>query len=587
MTLSPIAVLGLALLAPPVQDGAGGAPASPDSTYVRLLKSGRVPEDRQATILDVIARRGSAADLEYIFRRALEPGGFGPQVRLRVLEGLAEAAVTRKARPGGDLSGLEALIRPGGAVDDATRLAAIRLAGAWGLGSVGDDLAAIARDPTSTRAVQAAALDALATLGGPGRRDAIAALAAPGHPWEVRASAAAALARLDPEAALAPAVAVLADAQAHDDPAPLLAAFLSRQGGADRLAARLSESELSPDAAKLALRGLYALGRSDAPLVAELSRAAGLDAEVEPPDAARMQALLEEVASRGDPARGEEVFRRPDLSCSRCHALAGAGGGIGPDLSAVGASSPPDYLINSVLQPDQAIKEQYQTLVVLTEDGQIYQGIVADRDNERVVLKEATGERRTIPASEIEESREGGSLMPKGLANLMTHREFVDLIRFLSELGKPGPYAIRSTPTIQRWRALKGADPDLTPSRLPEPTSDAWLPVFAKVSGDLPSVEVAALTGGRVVFLQGDVDVLIPGRVLFRVEPAEGITAFFDGEPVAESGSFARDLARGRHTLTLRVDTAALAGAGVRVEVDRPQGATTQFTVVGGDAQGH
>ena len=33
--------------------------------------------------------------------------------------------------------------------------------------------------------------------------------------------------------------------------------------------------------------------------------------------------------------------------------------------------------------------------------------------------------------------------MPKGLANLMTRAEFLDLVRFLSELGKPGPYAIR------------------------------------------------------------------------------------------------------------------------------------------------
>ena len=40
--------------------------------------------------------------------------------------------------------------------------------------------------------------------------------------------------------------------------------------------------------------------------------------------------------------------------------------------------------------------------------------------------------------------------MPKGLTNTATRGELLDLVRFLSELGKPGPYALRPSPTIQR-----------------------------------------------------------------------------------------------------------------------------------------
>ena len=124
-------------------------------------------------------------------------------------------------------------------------------------------------------------------------------------------------------------------------------------------------------------------------------------------------------------------------------------------MSAIGQTSPPDYIINSILDPDQSIKEQYHTLVVQTSDGQVFQGIVTDKDDQRIVLKDATGAPRVVPVASIEDQKPGGSLMPKGLANLMTHAEFVDLVRFLSELGKPGPYAIRTTPTIQRWRVLE------------------------------------------------------------------------------------------------------------------------------------
>ena len=137
-----------------------------------------------------------------------------------------------------------------------------------------------------------------------------------------------------------------------------------------------------------------------------------------------------------------------------CHSLSKAGGDVGPDLSSIGQTSPPDYIINSILNPDQSIKEQYHTLVVLTSDGQVFQGIVTDKDDQRIVLKEATGATRAVPVASIEDQKPGGSLMPKGLANLMTRAEFVDLVRFLSELGKPGPYADPHDPSNP---ALEGA----------------------------------------------------------------------------------------------------------------------------------
>ena len=230
---------------------------------------------------------------------------------------------------------------------------------------------------------------------------------------------------------------------------------MNRQGGADVLAAALGRHAPPADSAKLALRAVYALGRADPALVATLSRAAGLSAETKPLTPTELNQLVAEVAAKGDPARGELIFRRADLNCMSCHSLTKAGGEVGPDLSAIGQTSPADYIINSILNPDQAIKEQYHTLVVQTSDGQVFQGIVTDKDDQRIVLKDATGAPRVVPVASIEDQKPGGSLMPKGLANLMTHAEFVDLVRFLSELGKPGPYAIRTTPTIQRWRVLK------------------------------------------------------------------------------------------------------------------------------------
>src|SRR5262249_49789260 len=52
------------------------AQPSSDSPMVRLLKSKRVPEDRQRTIVDLIGRRGSADDISYIYQQTLGADGF-------------------------------------------------------------------------------------------------------------------------------------------------------------------------------------------------------------------------------------------------------------------------------------------------------------------------------------------------------------------------------------------------------------------------------------------------------------------------------------------------------------------------------
>src|SRR5689334_20777044 len=46
---------------------------STESPMVKLLKSKRVPEDRQGTIVDLIGRRGTADDLAYIYQQTLAP----------------------------------------------------------------------------------------------------------------------------------------------------------------------------------------------------------------------------------------------------------------------------------------------------------------------------------------------------------------------------------------------------------------------------------------------------------------------------------------------------------------------------------
>jgi putative heme-binding domain-containing protein len=568
--------------------------SAPESPMVKLLKSGRVPEARLGSIVEMIGKRGSAGDIEYLFERLTTPNGFPPSIQERALDALAEAASNRNLRPKKNTEKLAAMLSADPKNASALlRTRAIRLAGLWKLETLADTLGAIAGAGTSEDAIRVEALDALAMIGGQAARSRVEALTEPSQPASTRILAVAALARLDIDAAAERAVPILAlPPDAARDLAPLLGAFLNRQGGADVLAAKLARHAPSPDAAKLALRTVYALGHADESLVAALSRAAGIAAEAKPLSPAELSQMVADVAAKGDPTRGESVFRRADLNCMSCHSVSKAGGEVGPDLSAIGQTSPPDYIINSILNPDQAIKEQYHTLVVQTSEGQVFQGIVTDKDEQRVVLKEATGASRVVPVAIIEDQKPGGSLMPKGLASLMTRPEFVDLVRFLSELGKPGPYAIRSIPTLQRWRVLKpvpealaGTIPDRTLFHDQIATADAgrWATVYAKVSGALPLLELVKLANSPVLYLQGEINVSNAGAIRLGLDSADGVRVWIDGEPIADGHvDEPVSLSAGRHAITVRIDTNSRRPGELKVELKKPAGSSAEFTVVGG-----
>jgi putative heme-binding domain-containing protein len=581
-------------LAPATVARAGDDSPAHQSALVKLLASGRVPAERQGALIEMIGKRGTAGDLLFLYERALLPKGFALPVRVRAFDALAAAALTRKLRPSEQLDKLIPLLQTP-ALPSETPLvkSAIRLAGLWKLEPAGDALLKIGESPKVDDMLRALAVEALAEIGGPAGRSRVELLLAPEQPVSTRLLAVAAFARLDLAAAAPRAAELLPRGAAQGrDLAPILAAFLNRQGGSDLLTAALEKHSLPADAAGRALRAVYSLGRSDPALVANLRRAAGLSNDLKPPTPGELAILVADVLAKGDPARGEAVFRRADLNCLSCHSLSKAGGDVGPDLSSIGQSSPPDYIASSILLPDQAIKEQYQTLLVLTSDGQVFQGIVADKDKDRIVLKEATGALRVVPVESIVDQKAGGSLMPKGLAGLMTRAELVDLVRFLSELGKPGAYAIRSTPAIQHWRVLKSpprelctAVPghDLFKAQVLEAAAERWSSAYATVAGSLPLGELAVSPEGAILYLQGEIDVSSRGVVQFAIDSSAGVRVWVDAEAAPDgAANLSHALGPGRHAVTLRVDPKAHSSGAVMVQVTKPRDSAAEFTVVGG-----
>jgi len=89
--------------------------------------------------------------------------------------------------------------------------------------------------------------------------------------------------------------------------------------------------------------------------------------------------------------RGKELFSG-SAACVTCHMMEGKGGRLGPDLTATSSARSVDYIVDSVRSPShrlaqgltEAMKEfsqEYETVNVVDERGQKFQGVVLNEDN--------------------------------------------------------------------------------------------------------------------------------------------------------------------------------------------------------------
>jgi len=565
------------------------------ATYLKLLRSGRVPAQNIGTVLDLICGKGDADDLRVVFDQALEPQALAAPTRAKALASLADAMQNRKIKPSGDLAGIAQLVKDSSSAD--VQLQAIRLASVWQVAEAGQELQRLVGDLKASPPLRQAALAGLVKLGGAENRAAILQLTLPPSPLAERYRAVAALAAIDVDVAAQRAAETLADGTPTESPAVLVEAFLTVKHGPEKLAAALEKRKPSKDVAKLAIRAMYAFGHNDATLSAVLSEAAGVQADPPKPTPADIARIVKEAAEKGNAERGEEVFRRVDLGCMKCHSLVRAGGAVGPELTPIGASSPPEYIVTSILDPNAAIKEQYLTRNFETADGRVVTGIVIDRNSERVRVKDANNREILLPVAEIDSEFEGRSLMPVGVTKFLTHDEVLDLVSFLSELGKPGPWGSRVTPTIQRWRVARSiprelldesADAELVRTFLQEERADGWVSAYAKVNGVLPLQDtVAPGEKADMVLVQGEIDVTESGPITIRIKAPAGTNSWLDGSPLGGQTEFAPEppLSVGKHKLALRIPRQGRQGTKddqLMVEVFPTEGSSAKFAVVGG-----
>lgn len=407
-----------------------------------LIETGGLQESARTAAISAIVAVGTSADLDRFaldrkhFRNS--SGEYDAASHAETLQQLIELAQFRRVKPAGDPAArLSRLI---GEKHSPLKANSLTLCGLWELQETAELVIATAQDESQPIAVRSAAFSALARLKPAGAREILAGFARNPDSVNVRAAAIQALFELDVKLAAQHAIDLISTADLKSlDAGAIFAAGLKRTGGANALAASLKSTKLSRQRAAILLRSFYAIGWTEKSLVDELLKASGAAEQTPEYSQEFVRRLAADAASSGDASRGRKYFQR--MACVSCHRVTGTGGEVGPDLTAIGTTLSGERIVEELLWPNRQIKEGFAPRIVVTTDGRVVTGYEqksreSEETGDLVLQDPATRKLTRIRRQDIDESHPGPSVMPSGLTALLDRDQLLDLIRYLTELGR-------------------------------------------------------------------------------------------------------------------------------------------------------
>ena len=568
----------------------------PDLARPALVKAlGSVPRDlAKGPWVDLIGRSGGPAELRRLFDALLVSFGtdccpddaiarltatpIDDATALRCVNALLEAGRLRHQRPDGDLLPLARLVKH---TRGAVRAGVLRLVGYWRPEPGFDWLRGVLLEEKDLAPAQAAsAIESVRDLGGAPALALLRQLAGEGTPAPARQQAAVALVALDPQGGLAPFAAALSATANEEAALATWRELFKIKGMADIVAAHIPTEPwgktLSPAAAAAGLRAAREENRRGWALLKVLTPVAGLIVEANVPK--DLRAVAESVKKHGDPARGELVYRRATSGCVTCHAIGGAGGVVGPALSSLGASAPLDYIIESVFLPNAKVKEGYNGVTLALTDGTEASGVQVRETAQEVFLRNVAGQELAVVKANITGRTSIGSIMPAGLLDQYPESDRWDLLAFLGELGKPGPFDASKSNVARVWRLYPGTAKDAAVARVNDPGGNA-ANAFTLVDGHLLKAHLEealqlVTKPGEKIWAVTQFQTANAGRIEIslirrydRLPNDSGGEALLDGKPMSQlqqaasvlgQSTWGADIPAGRHTLAVPLDVKAL-----------------------------
>ena len=215
----------------------------------------------------------------------------------------------------------------------------------------------------------------------------------------------------------------------------VLSALCRQKEGAKRVLKALKSSSPSEDVSELARQAAVILKQTPWSQIRK-----GFEELVPSSVAAHSEELPEpsELVKRtGNVEQGRIAFRQSRNTCVSCHRVEGFGKDVGPDLSEIGKKLGKDALYEAILDPSAGISVGYEGWEITLESGEEFSGILLSEQDGQITMRNLLGESVVIPQEDVfEKRRMNVSIMPSGLEQVINQTDLVNLVEYLSQLGR-------------------------------------------------------------------------------------------------------------------------------------------------------
>ena len=141
------------------------------------------------------------------------------------------------------------------------------------------------------------------------------------------------------------------------------------------------------------------------------------------------------LKTRGDVEVGKQMFARQ--TCTSCHAASLDEPQKGPYLGSIAQTYSRTDLAVNIIDPGKTIAQGFATELFTLKDGTAHMGFVTFESAEQVKARNIAAQEFTWKTADIvKRDKLPNSLMPPGLVNNLTIREFASLLDYLESLSK-------------------------------------------------------------------------------------------------------------------------------------------------------
>jgi putative heme-binding domain-containing protein len=149
----------------------------------------------------------------------------------------------------------------------------------------------------------------------------------------------------------------------------------------------------------------------------------------------RDEVLAQIMTVKGDKNLGEQLFTRQ--GCVACHTTSPEQQPKGPYLGTIATTYKRAELAENILDPNKSVAQGFITNLVSTKDGGQQMGFVTFESAEKITIRNLAAQEVTINVADItQRTKLPQSMMPVGLADQLTVREFSSLLDYLEALAK-------------------------------------------------------------------------------------------------------------------------------------------------------